>query len=396
MASGVLGSGEVDPGAPLLLVISFTDLARDPRVRRQLRFLREVYRVTAAGFGDPRLAGVSYVPIPPPPGGLARWRRRLLGAGRLARRRFERFYWTSGSVPAARAALSGVRADAVLANDIDTLPLALELANGAKVVFDAHEYAPREYDERILWRALVAPYRRYLCAQYVPKVNAMMTVGPAIAAEYERDTGVRPTVITNAPDFVELAPRPAAPNGVVRLVHHGGANPSRRLEDMVDAMAMLDDRFELTMMLVELPGHERYLEHLRRRARRVGRVEVVPPAPMEDLPKTLNAFDVGVYLLAPANYNQRYALPNKLFEYVQARLAVVVGPSPEMARVVEEHGCGVVADDFSVPALARALGHLDAPTIQRFKAAAHRCARALSADGNAAAVQALVRQALES
>jgi hypothetical protein len=33
-------------------------------------------------------------------------------------------------------------------------------------------------------------------------------------------------------------------------------------------------------------------------------------------------------------------------EFIQARLAVAVDPSPEMARLVQRYGCGVVAPDF--------------------------------------------------
>src|SRR6516162_5481548 len=49
-----------DDGAAIMktvLVISFTNLAGDPRVNRQLRWLAGRYRVIAAGLGDPRLDG---------------------------------------------------------------------------------------------------------------------------------------------------------------------------------------------------------------------------------------------------------------------------------------------------------------------------------------------------
>ena len=56
---------------------------------------------------------------------------------------------------------------------------------------------------------------------------------------------------------------------------------------------------------------------------------------MHELPRMANDYDVGLYLLPPTNFNQRYALPNKFFEFIQGRLAIAIGPSPEMAKLVE-------------------------------------------------------------
>ena len=49
-----------------------------------------------------------------------------------------------------------------------------------------------------------------------------------------------------------------------------------------------------------------------------------------------NQYDVGVFLLPASFPNQVHVLPNKLFDYIQARLAVAIGPSHEMAEVVRD------------------------------------------------------------
>jgi hypothetical protein len=361
------------PERPSVLVFSFTDLGRDPRVDRQIRFLALDHRVIAAGTGKPNVPGVEFVALAPRPKGLAG---RLAGGLRLALRRYESYYRSTSAVADCRARLAGRRFDLVLANDIDTLPIALEIAGPAPVLFDAHEYAPLEFEDRLLFRTLHGPYRTYLCRTYMPRARACMTVCDRIAEEYTRLAGVRPTVVWNAPDFEPLEPSPVDPSRI-RLVHHGGTQRSRRLEGMIRMMRDLDDRFSLDLLLA---GPEAEVARLRREARGDARIRFLDPVPMRALPAFLNRYDVGVFLLPPTNFNYRHALPNKLFEFVQARIGVAIGPSPEMARIVERHGLGVVADDFAPPSLATRLSALDAPAIRELKTHAATAARELSAD----------------
>jgi hypothetical protein len=103
---------------------------------------------------------------------------------------------------------------------------------------------------------------------------------------------------------------------------------------------------------------------------------------MRELPHFLNQFDLGLYLFSPTNFNNQHALPNKFFEFLQARLGVAIGPSPEMARIIRKSGAGIVAADFHPPTLAGMMNKLTAADINRFKEAAHRCAEKYSANAN--------------
>ena len=123
-------------------------------------------------------------------------------------------------------------------------------------------------------------------------------------------------------------------------------------------------------------------------------MRVLDPLPYADLVQTLNAYDLGVFVLPPVNFNYANALPNKLFDFVQARLGVVVGPSPEMARLVTEHGLGAVAADFTASALTAVLDGLTPEQVAAWKRASHAAARELSSDAQVevwrAAIKALV------
>jgi hypothetical protein len=378
-----------DGSRPRVLVLSFTDLARDPRVDRQIRFLAERYTVVAAGTGEPGVPEVAYVPLAPRP---KRLRGRLVGAVRLGLRRYETYYWATAAVSDCRARLADLRFDLVLANDIETLPVALAIAGPAPVLFDAHEYAPLEFEDQLTFRLLHRPYRFHLCRTYMPRARACTTVCDRIAEEYERLVGCRPGVVWNAPAFEPLVPSPVEPDRI-RLVHHGGTQRSRRLEGMIRMMHHLDERFSLDLVLQASDPDS--LVRLRREARGDRRIRFVDPVPMRALPSFLNRYDLGVFLLPPVNFNYRYALPNKLFEFVQARIGVAIGPSPEMARLVERHGLGVVAEDFAPRALAARLAALGAGRVRELKLAADRAAQELSADRAREQILGLAGSALD-
>jgi hypothetical protein len=149
---------------------------------------------------------------------------------------------------------------------------------------------------------------------------------------------------------------------------------------MIFLMDLLDERFSLDFMFV--PNDRPYLSRLERLARSRPRVGFKKPVPMTQIVSVLNEYDIGLFLLSPRAFNYRMALPNKLFEFIQARLAVAVWPSPEMARLVREGDCGVVARDFTVESMADALNSLSPQDIKKFKEHSHQAASRFSAEQN--------------
>ena len=113
------------------------------------------------------------------------------------------------------------------------------------------------------------------------------------------------------------------------------------------------------------------------------RIRILDPVPYTELVETLNGYDVGLSIFPPTTFNLAYCLPNKFFDYVQARLGEIVGPSPEMARFVEEYGIGMVLPDFEPSSLAAALDSLTPDLVASWKAASGAHAAELSSESQA-------------
>jgi hypothetical protein len=304
-------------------------------------------------------------------------------------KRFEQYYWSTPKTKNALVKLNNIKFDLIIANDSDTLPLAAKLAyqNKAKLIFDAHEYEPRHFDDRWLFRFFFQKYRDYLFREYLPKVDAMTVVCEGISQEYEKVYGYKSSVLTNAPFYQDLEPS-SVDTKTIKMVHHGGINPSRKIENMIYLMDLLDERFSLDLML--MPNQPKYLAKLKKLVSGNSRIQFREPVAMLDIAKTINKYDIGLYLLSPRSFNQCMALPNKLFEFIQARLAVAIWPSPEMARLVQETQCGIVAESFTIEAMAEKLNNFSIEDLQTFKQNSHKAASKYCAENNRQLLLSLV------
>lgn len=364
-----------------ILILAFSDLRHDARIARQIEFLKHDYQLTVIckeTNGVPGFEAIKGQQIKLQP-----WRKAVVGMLLLLRQysAAHRFLYDYSEV---KKQLGTRKFDLVIANDIESLPFAFDYAP-AKVLFDAHEYAPRHFEDKWMWRLLFQPMNVYLCKRYIPMTSAMTTVGRALADEYQRHFGVTPIVITNASPYVELAPRPVQP-GRIKMIHHGGANPSRQLEIMIDMMHLLDDRFSLDLMLITPTVANQktraYLDTLKEKASRAPRVRILPPVKSHEIVAAIHDYDMGVFLLPPVNFNYANTLPNKLFDFIQARLAIAIGPTPEMAEIVRQYQIGVVSESFTAESLANELKKLSTDDVWAFKQRTSQAATMLNAESN--------------
>lgn len=385
-----------------LCIIAFSFIHRDARVLRQVKYLAPHYQLTVIGYGDAdpgwrdqaMLTWVSVAPLKKD------WLTQLIGLallilGKWQPALYRRWYWRK---PHHRFALETVQASgcaAIHANDWDTLPIAVEAAKktGAAVVFDAHEYAPLQFENFWFWRWLHAPAIRYLLRQYTPSAEASLTVAPLIAQRYQQEFGLKPVVVLNTPDDIAL-PLKTVNCEQIRLVHHGVSNRNRRLETMIETLALCDQRYSLHFILVE--NDPEYLQYLKKLAGQItpGRVEFCPPLAVEEIIQHLANYDIGFCLLPPTTYNLEVSLPNKFFDYIIAGLAVCIGPSPSMVEITRQYQLGCIAPTFAPRDVAQVLNQLTTAQIAAMQQAARAAVKQFRAGQEMGKVVELYRRLL--
>lgn len=361
---------------PRVLVLTYTPFAREPRALKQVRYLREWCDITTAGFGAQPVAGVPHIELSDGPRQRGGFLGRLLYLLLLLLRIHRPISRLSALDAEVATLLRETDWDIVIAHDLITLDAALALEPRRGVVLDMHEYAPKQNEHSRLWRLLVAPYIRWMLRVVVPRVAQMVTVGQGIADEYRREFGVESIVVINATPYQELAPVDA--EGTLRLVHSGVAAAQRRLDLMIEGVRASTADVTLDFYLVPGPAGE--LEKLQELASGEDRIRFREPVPYDELVSRLNEYDVGLSIFPPTTFNLAWCLPNKFFDFVQARLGVIAGPSPEMARFIAETGIGEVLPDFETSSLAAALDTLTPARVMEWKLAADSCAHELSGE----------------
>lgn len=374
-----------------ILCISLTPIERDARVLRQIALLADLGDVTTVGFGNAPDRSRAHVQVPD---GLATLPQTASGVAKLAARLHRSAECSS---PAAEWVLRQELAgpwDLVVANDARVLDLAFALADGAPVWADMHEWAPEERTHITSWRVLVAPFMTYLCKKYLPRAAVVTTVSQGIVELYRETFGVDAQLMTNAGPYRDI-PVHLNENDRVRCVHSGAAISGRGLETMIQVFLRLPDRFSLDLYLVPAGDGGAHLAELKALAGGDRRVRFNEPVRPDELPAVLSAYDMGVFWIPPTHTNARLTLPNKFFDFVQARIGMAIGPSAEMVRELEAYGLGVVSNSFEPDELARSLAQLTSSEVNSFKRAAERAARDLSFEAQSSRMREQLLATLE-
>ena len=258
--------------------------------------------------------------------------------------------------------------DCVQAHDSRALRAAWALAqrNQARVIYDAVEAADSRSGRQL--NGLEKLARRFESRaeqQLVRRCARVLTVGPALAAWLQKRYRIDlPVVIRNCRNFVsatnnremreELALSPDTPIAL----YLNTIWEQRGLEQLLGVLELLP---ELHLVMLGPVPQEQYLNKLLREAQMKG-VDTRVHLPRLRSPEQLIAFcesaDVGVVPLQNNSVNNYLSLPNRVFEFIMARVPMSVSNFPDLAALVNEYGVGNTFDETDPKDMARAVAEM--------------------------------------
>jgi hypothetical protein len=370
-----------------IAIVCFSNYVTEPRVLRTIEALKQEYRITLFS-ADKTISNIQCENIaaldvdreeinfhhkfPALVKRTVAFMLKIGGYSFQSKNYFKRQYWSEERKNLLHKIDAG-KYDLVIGHGIYTLPILAALKT--KTVFNAHEYYFKEFEEDTNWRKYTQPYYKFILDEYLSEINLMFCVSKLIQDEYQKHFQINSVVVTNATKFQDLEPTEVGTD--IKIIHHGGAIRTRQLELMAEMMNYLPETYSLTFMLT--PSDAQYLGELKELSRHQSNIMFIEPVPVNQIAETCNRYDVGLFILPPVNFNWYYALPNKLFEFIQGRLCIAVSPNPDMKRVVEENQLGLVATDYTAESMAKEFAKLTREKIIYHKQQSHICAGILNA-----------------
>ncbi|MBX3312461.1 MAG: glycosyltransferase family 1 protein [Microbacteriaceae bacterium] len=357
-----------------LLILSFSNINSDARVLKQINLFADDYEVTTCSYGKKPERAYAHYEIP------AESQYWNYSRVQLILKLYKFAYFGNAAVAEVLRLIGGQKFDVIIANDIETLGVALELNPINGVLVDLHEYAPYMNEESWRWSLFVSPFISWMCRVFLPKANTVTTVGPLIANEYKQKFSIDTLVVTNATDYHDLKPKTI--QAPIRMVHSGVALRNRGIDAVISAVESANASVTLDLYL--MPNDSNYLNELKKHTENSERVFVREPVAYQDLVKVLNGYDLGIHFIPPVNKSYEYTLPNKFFDSIQARLGMIIGPSLEMAELVNKYGLGLVANGFGIDDIRSSIEKLSVADVALWKANADKAASELSSSAQTA------------
>lgn len=244
------------------------------------------------------------------------------------------------------------------ANDLDTLVPCVAMKNIKRqtLVFDAHELFT-EVPELV-----GKPLKKHIWTKvesiFVPKADHHITVNQSLADKFRERYNLHFQVIRNTPPrftpTLALSKRDheISEDALICILQGSGLNEGRGLIETVQAVCLVED---VVLLVI---GSGTALEEARSLSSSLNlgdRIRFIPRLPYHEMMAYTQIADVGLAFDTHPCLNFQLALPNKIFDYFQAGIAVLCGPQPEISKLVVHHACGKVMEKITPEIIAENL-----------------------------------------
>jgi glycosyltransferase involved in cell wall biosynthesis len=268
------------------------------------------------------------------------------------------------------------RFNVVVSNDLDTLAacyFASKLKR-MKLVYDSHEYFT-EVPELVsrprtkkIWEAIER--------RIVPKLQHCYTVCESIAQIYTKKYGTTFRVVRNLPFLSQGEPEitntTLLPTDKPVVIYQGAVNLGRGIEEAILAMHHIEDVY---LVIIGSGDLLEDCKALAIREKLTGRVFFTGRMPFNEVKKYTQIATIGLSVEKEMGLNYKYALPNKLFDYIQSGIPALTSSLPEMKRVMETYKVGVMINETSPENISTALREM-LENKTRYKQMKENCALA--------------------
>ena len=242
--------------------------------------------------------------------------------------------------------------DVLLANDLDTLlpNYLISKLQIKKLVYDSHELfseipelVNKPFTKKV-WRSL----ERLI----LPNLKNTYTVSNSIADYYDKKYQTKFKVIRNLPLMIRTISRGnfSFDHKEEKIILYQGAiNIGRGLELIINTMPFISN------CILVIIGNGDIIKNLKSYVKNINlvkKVRFLESLTPNELQKITPLANIGISIEEDLGLNYRFSLPNKIFDYINAEVPILVSNLPEMRKIIDTHEVGEIVKDRSPQKLA--------------------------------------------
>lgn len=300
--------------------------------------------------------------------------------------------------------------DFVYANDLPTLKPAIEIKKetSAKVIYDSHEIYIETLNQffpinsrgikkivvqmlLILMRYSGTKAEKHL----LTNVDHFITVGDELKKYFFRKykyNGIK--VVMNCPyskktkDIKNIKADLSINDKDALFIYQGNLNEGRGLKLLVESFQYVNKNIYLLILGNGVLKKE--LQELVFKLKLNNKIFFHNEVAHSELLSFTKGADFGINLLEDLNLSKKYAVPNKLFEYIHSELPIISSKMPESINIYEQYNIGKLVENNS-KSISKAINTIINENLKEYKSNCQLAALKYSWENQEQTLQSIVK-----
>jgi len=225
---------------------------------------------------------------------------------------------------------------------LGALPIGVILKHLKRIalIYDTHELETETHSLRGIRKILSKLTERV----FIGFSDVIIVVSDSIKEWYENTYGKNNVVVVRSFPYKKWINRRRSnilkntfniSDNEVLFIYQGKFAYGRCIETLLNVFSRLNYDKHIVFM-----GYGQLEEMIKDFAQRYKNIHYHPAVPPDEISSYTKSADVGINLTDNSCLSRYYALSNKLFEYLNSELPVIVSDFPERGRFVDEFSCG--------------------------------------------------------
>jgi glycosyltransferase involved in cell wall biosynthesis len=238
--------------------------------------------------------------------------------------------------------VKGMEIHCINCHSLTVLPLCvfLKLIHDAKLIYDTHELETENAGAKGVRRLLSKIVEKV----FIHFVDEMIAVNQSIAQWYQRRYGLTNVwVVMNVPYRHEGVPiKTRFLRDILRVqeeeilfLYLGAMGNGRAIDLLLKIFSKCADDRHIVFI-----GYGKHVESVKKYATCYRNIHYHPAVRPEEIQDYAASADVGLSIIENVCLSYYLCLPNKLFEYMNSGLPVIVSDFPMMASIVDDYDVG--------------------------------------------------------